>query len=396
MTSTLMTEPAPSIPPPPQAPASRTLPDRGEMYGALVDRNPAYDGIFVVGVTTTGIFCRPSCPARKPKPENAEFYPGSADALAHGFRPCKRCRPMERLGETPEPVQALLREIEGDPSLRLRDRDLRARGLDPATIRRWFKRHHGMTFHAYQRARRMASAIRHLGDGARITDTAFDHGYESLSGFQEALQRIIGRSASRTRGAPVVHLTRILTPLGPMLAGARDEGVCLLEFVDRRMLETQLRRLARRMDAIFLPGESAPLQALREELDAYFQGRLRTFSTPVATSGTPFQEAVWSALRQVPYGTTVSYAEQARRIGRPSAVRAVARANGDNRISIVIPCHRVIGKDGSLTGYGGGLWRKRWMLELERGAVGTGGPSASPELGPTLTPTRGFRCPGSG
>jgi AraC family transcriptional regulator of adaptative response/methylated-DNA-[protein]-cysteine methyltransferase len=339
------------------------------MYEALLERNPAYDGIFVVGVTTTGIFCRPSCPARKPRRENVEFHPGSADALARGFRPCKRCRPMERVGETPEAVRSLLREIEGDPSLRLRDRDLRARGLDPATIRRWFKRHHGLTFHAYQRARRMASALRHLEEGARITDTAFDHGFESLSGFQDALQRIIGRSASRTRGAPVVHLARILTPLGPMLAGAGDEGVCLLEFADRRMLETQLRKLARRMNVVFLPGESATLHTLREELDAYFRGQLRRFSTPLATSGTPFQEQVWSALRRVPYGQTVSYAEQAERVRNPSAVRAVARANGDNRISILIPCHRVIGKNGSLTGYGGGLWRKRRLLELERGVV---------------------------
>jgi AraC family transcriptional regulator, regulatory protein of adaptative response / methylated-DNA-[protein]-cysteine methyltransferase len=135
--------------------------------------------------------------------------------------------------------------------------------------------------------------------------------------------------------------------------------------VDRRRLETQLQNLASRLEAVLLPGETPVLRALEGELEAYFQGELRTFSTPVVTAGTPFQEAVWASLRTIPYGTTVSYAEQARRIGRPTSVRAVARANGDNRVAILLPCHRVIGSDGRLTGYGGGLWRKRRLLEME-------------------------------
>lgn len=335
------------------------------MYEAILARDTRYDGIFVTGVTTTGIFCRPSCPAKKPDRENVEFYRSTREALAAGYRPCKRCRPLEPPGRTPGPIRELLEEIEGSPTRRLRDRDLRSRGLQPATVRRWFKKHHGMTFHAYQRALRLGRALGQLVGGAEITGAAFGSGYESLSGFQEALRQITGRSASRSRGTTVVHLSRVLTPLGPMLAGATDEGVCLLEFTDRPMLETQLRRLDQRLDAAFVPGRNDLGRRLEGELKEYFEGTLREFRTPLVAPGSEFQQRVWTALRDIPYGSTRSYAAQAEMIGSPGAVRAVGRANGDNRIAIVIPCHRVVGSDGALTGYGGGLWRKRWLLHHE-------------------------------
>ncbi len=344
----------------------RTLPSADEMYAAVLRRDTHYDGIFFTAVTTTRIFCRPSCPARKPARRNVEFHGSAREALAHGFRPCKRCRPLEPAGRTPDPIRLLLREVEGDPSARLRDGDLRARGLDPASVRRWFKRHHGMTFHAYQRGRRLARAMGELARGTAITRAAFGNGYESLSGFQDALRQITGRSAARSRDKPVVHLSRVLTPLGPMVLGAAEEGVCLLEFADRPMLETQLRRVAQRLDCAYVPGMTDIGAGLAAELDDYFAGDLLEFRTPLVTTGTEFQTRVWAALRTVPYGSTRSYAEQARLIDAPSAVRAVARANGDNRIALVIPCHRVVGADGTLTGYGGGLWRKRWLLEHER------------------------------
>ncbi|HEX6940293.1 MAG TPA: methylated-DNA--[protein]-cysteine S-methyltransferase, partial [Longimicrobiales bacterium] len=265
-----------------------------------------------------------------------------------------------------EPIRALLEEVERDPARRIGDAELRRRGIDPGFVRRWFKAHHGMTFHAYQRALRVGSALTELARGAPITRAAYGSGFESLSGFHDALRRITGLPPSRSRAVTTVLLTRVLTPLGPMLLGANETGVCLLEFTDRRMLETQLRRLARRLDCVFVPGTNDFGRRLEAELEAYFAGELRTFETPLDTSGTEFQRRVWDALRAIPYGETRSYADQARTIGQPDAVRAVARANGDNRIAIVIPCHRVIGKDGALTGYGGGLWRKRYLLELER------------------------------
>jgi AraC family transcriptional regulator, regulatory protein of adaptative response / methylated-DNA-[protein]-cysteine methyltransferase len=343
----------------------RALPTPEEMFRAIVAKDTRYDGIFFTAVTTTRIFCRPSCPARKPKEENVEFYRSASEALANGFRPCKRCRPLASRGQAPAPLRLLLSEIEQDPSRRIRDRDLRARGLDPAAVRRWFKAHHDMTFHAYQRARRIAVAIGELGRGAPITHVAFGSGYESLSGFQDALRQLTNHSASRSRDTSIVHLSRVPTPLGPMLLGTTDAGVCLLEFTDRRMLETQLRRLATRLNCVFLPGTNEVGERMEAELRSYFDGTSNEFRTPLVTPGSEFQQRVWAALRAIPFGTTRSYAEQARSIDVPTAVRAVARANGDNRIAIVIPCHRVVGSDGRLTGYGGGLWRKRWLLHHE-------------------------------
>jgi AraC family transcriptional regulator of adaptative response/methylated-DNA-[protein]-cysteine methyltransferase len=153
-----------------------------------------------------------------------------------------------------------------------------------------------------------------------------------------------------------------------MLAGATDAGVCLLEFIDTKMLETQISRLKRRLRAEFVPGSNRHFEALHQQVQEYFAGKRKEFSLPLVMQGTPFQQDVWKALQAIPYGETRSYQEQAGLLGKPRAVRAVAQANGDNRISIIIPCHRVIGKDGKLVGYGGGLWRKRFLLDLEVGA----------------------------
>ena len=343
-----------------------TLPSVDEMWDAFERRDPSYDGIFVTAVATTGIFCRPTCPAKKPSRENVEFFVGARDALTAGYRPCKRCKPMENGGEAPEWITGLLDAVEADPSRRWKDADLRARGLEPERVRRWFQRYHGMTFHAYHRARRLGRAIGRLKDGAGPADAAFENGYESLSGFHEAFVRATGTTPGKSAEVPIL-LHRLTTPLGPMIAGANDDALFLLEFADRRMLETQIERVRARTGRVAVPGVNDVIRRIGEELDAYFVGELREFTTPLETPGSDFQRAVWEELRRIPYGETRTYGEQARRLGQPpEAVRAVARANGDNRIAIVIPCHRVIGADGRLTGYGGGLWRKRRLLDLER------------------------------
>lgn len=167
----------------------------------------------------------------------------------------------------------------------------------------------------------------------------------------------------------LVHVTDITTPIGEMIAAATDTHLLLFEFAHRDMLDVQLARVRRAIPCVFEPGESPVFGQLRSEMDEYFAGRRRSFDVPLQTPGTPFQERVWAELRRIPIGTTTSYARVAGAIGQPSAVRAVARANGDNRIAIIIPRHRVIGSDGSLTGYGGGLWRKKKLLELEAGMV---------------------------
>jgi AraC family transcriptional regulator, regulatory protein of adaptative response / methylated-DNA-[protein]-cysteine methyltransferase len=345
----------------------RPLPSPDVMYAALAERDPTYEGIFFFGVRSTGVFCRPGCPARTPRFENVRYFTTPGEAATAGFRPCRRCAPTEPRGKVPPMVHRLLRELDAAPSLRLRDRDLRNRGIDPTALRRWFRKHHGMTFQEYHRTGRLAFALGALCEGAGVTRTAYDSGYESLSAFREAIHALTGRPPNRNRDAMVLRTSRILTPLGPMILGATDDAVRFLEFADGARVERQLDRLSRALGCVAAPGANPVSDGMQEELERYFQGDIRTFRTPLSPAGTEFQLRAWEALRAIPYGETRSYAEQARAMGRPTAVRAVARANGANRIAIAIPCHRVIGADGTLTGYGGGLERKRFLLELEGG-----------------------------
>ena len=164
----------------------------------------------------------------------------------------------------------------------------------------------------------------------------------------------------------MISTIKIETELGIMIAGAVEEGICLLEFSDRRMLNTEYKDLARYFKTTIIGGENRHFKSLRIQLGEYFKGTRKEFSVALATPGTPFQQAVWKELMNIPYGTTRSYMEQSIALGKPESIRAVANANGMNRVSIIIPCHRVIGSDGQLTGYGGGLKRKRWLLDHEK------------------------------
>jgi len=167
----------------------------------------------------------------------------------------------------------------------------------------------------------------------------------------------------------VINTTTIETPLGTMLAGATEQGICLLEFTERAILNREFNDLTRLLKAEIIEGENMHFQLLRNELNKYFNGNLKKFEVPLVIAGTGFQKEVWNELLKIPYGTTRSYKEQSIAINKLDAIRAVAAANGANRIAIIIPCHRVIGEDGSLTGYGGGLWRKKWLLDLEKGQL---------------------------
>jgi AraC family transcriptional regulator of adaptative response/methylated-DNA-[protein]-cysteine methyltransferase len=342
------------------------LPSTKEMQRAVRESDPSYDGVFFVAVRTTGIFCRPSCPARKPLPRNCEYFPRAREAVFGGYRPCKRCRPMHVNGRPPEWVERLLTRIEQDPSARLVDRDLRGLGIDPARARRFFLKHYGMTFQAYCRGRRMNEALQQIRHGATLDEVAVGNGYESYSGFREAFAQTFGRPPGKSRTADCITVTWFEGPLGPLVAAANRKGVCLLEFTDRRMIETQFTILRQRFECAIVPGENEHLQQLKEELAGYFDGTRTGFGVPLVYPGTRFQELVWNALLQIPYGETRSYEELANTIGAPGAQRAVGHANGQNRIGIIIPCHRVVNKDGRLGGYGGGLWRKQFLLDLEK------------------------------
>ena len=338
-----------------------------EKYNALVEKNPAYDGAFFAAVKTTGIFCRTTCTARKPKQENVRFYDTIRDAMAAGYRPCKICRPMESADKVPDDIASLLHEAEANPQFRITEWELRQRGLDPNTLRRWFLKHYGMTFQAYCRMNRINVAFGAMRDGGSVLDAALESGYASASGFSDAFDKIIGAPPGRAKKKPgnVLTYKRFDSPLGPMVAVASEKGLCLLEFGDRRMLETEFQDLQRRMDAVILPGVSRFTDEAVRQITEYFAGVRSVFDVPLDAPGTPFQQQVWDALRQIPYGEIRSYGDIAMAIGSPKAVRAVGTANGMNRIAIMIPCHRVIGADGTLTGYGGGLWRKDWLLKHE-------------------------------
>ena len=253
-----------------------------------------------------------------------------------------------------------------EPALKLKDWDLVQQGVEPSKIRRWFLKNHGITFQAYQRMCRINSAFKKIKSGEPVTAVAFDTGYESLSGFTDSYKAVMGVSPVNSKDQQVITVTRLETPLGPMFAGAVEQGICLLEFTDRRMLETQLKILSKRLNATVIQGTHPHFNLLSQQLEEYFAGQRQEFSVPLFTPGTGFQEAVWAELCRIPYGGTRSYKQQATALNIPAAVRAVANANGCNRISIIIPCHRVIGEDGHLTGYGGGLWRKKWLLDLEQ------------------------------
>jgi len=339
------------------------------MERAYLGSDASYDAVFYLGVRTTGIFCRPSCPARKPKPENVEFFALPAAALSAGYRPCLRCRPLEH-DEAPPWVARLLEQVDRRPSAWIRERDVRALGIEPARLRRYFLSRYGLSFQAYCRARRLAHAFDHIRKGGTVDDAVFATGYESHSGFRDAFQKAFGQSPGRTAHADCVRVAWVDTPLGPMIAGATGAGVCLLEFTDRNLLDRQLDTLGRRFKAGLLPARHPHLTKLQKELREYFAGARREFTVPVDTHGTPFETRVWQALRKIPYGETRSYSDIARLVSSPAAVRAVGRANGRNCIAIVVPCHRVVNKSGELGGYAGGLWRKRRLLHLEQGARG--------------------------
>lgn len=343
------------------------VPTEREMRNAFYRSDAEYDGIFFVAVRTTGVFCRPSCTARKPKPRNIEFFFAARQALFAGYRPCRRCHPLETNGAAPDWVIALLARVESQPSQRLTATDLRRVGVDPTRARRYFLKHHGMTFNAYQRARRLGMALLQIRQGKGVTDVAIGSGYESESGFRDAFRKKFGKAPGKSRAEECIVTRMIESPVGPLLAGATSKAVCLLEFTDRRGLEKQIERAKKRFKCPVVPGKNQHLDLLARELAAYFAGKLTRFTVPLDFPGTPFQMKTWRGLLRIPYGKTWSYEELAEKVGHDGAQRAVGTANGANRIAIVIPCHRVVNKGGKLGGYGGGLWRKQFLLDLERG-----------------------------
>lgn len=275
-------------------------------------------------------------------------------------------------------IAALMDELAADPAFRIKDRDLLNRGITPDYLNRLYRDTFGLNFQDFLRMRRLNTrfgAVRYsleagegLCVGAKRAEASA--GIASVTGGSGVdTGNACGISSTDSARPSVVDkrivVNRFDTPLGPVMAAASTEGICLLEFAERRMMEKQMERLERADGIEIIPGTSPLFALLVEELDSYFRGHLREFSVPLDIRGTPFQKKVWEELQRIRWGETRSYAEEAKALGDLKAVRAVARANSENPIAILIPCHRVIGSNGSLTGYAGGLWRKEFLLRLE-------------------------------
>src|SRR5947208_16179350 len=278
------------------------LPPPETMYRALVKRDASFEGIFYVGIRTTGIFCRPTCSAKKPARENVDFFARANEALESGYRPCLRCHPLDPNARPPKLIERLRAEVERAPGGRLTDKELAALSIDPSTARRQFKRHYGMTFQAYHRARRMGLALREVRKGGRVDEIQNGSGFGSASGFRDAFARIFGDTPTAAKRQGGLFAERIETPLGSMLAIADDAGLRLLEFVDRRALERELSILRTRLRTNIVPGEHRHLTTVRKQLAEYFSGKNLEFTVPLAPVGSPFQLRDWKLLQTIPLG----------------------------------------------------------------------------------------------
>ncbi len=342
------------------------LPSHDTLYAALVARDPNYDGRAYVCVGTTGVFCRLTCPARKPKSENCTFVATIGECIENGFRACKRCHPLAPAAEADPAIGALLRALDERPDIRWSERHISQMGLDLSTVRRSFKRQFGMTFLEMARQRRLREGFEVLRQGERVIDAQQSASFDSASAFRRAFARLLGCAPNALKQGGLLRADWFDTPLGDMIAVASASHLHLLEFVERKALPRELTRLRDFAKGELGFGRYAPTDQVEIELAAFFSGNRAAFETPMAFHGSPFTKEVWKALCDIPAGETRTYAQLARSIDRPSATRAAARANGANQLAILVPCHRILGADGALTGYGGGLWRKQKLIEIEQ------------------------------
>jgi len=337
-------------------------------WAAVVARDAAFDGRFVSAVETTGIYCRPSCPAKRPNRANVRFYDTAADAERAGFRPCKRCKPGEpSLAEQhAEKVAEACRLIEAaEEELKL-DELAAAVGLSPYHFHRIFKAVLGVTPKSYAIAQRHKRVREELGRSATVTEAIYGAGFNSNGRFYATSSDVLGMTPSQFRsGGSKTEIKFAIgdCSLGLVLVAASDKGVCAILFGDDP--ETLAGDLKKQFPRAQLVGGDKSFEQLASEVIGFVENPRNDFDLPLDIRGTAFQHRVWDALRRIPVGSTASYAEIAKIIGAPRSTRAVARACATNRIAVAIPCHRVVRSDGSLSGYRGGVARKRALLAKE-------------------------------
>jgi AraC family transcriptional regulator of adaptative response/methylated-DNA-[protein]-cysteine methyltransferase len=335
--------------------------DTEKAWQAFTRRDRKFDGRFVIGVLTTGIYCRPSCAARQPRRENVRFFANGCEARTAGLRACKRCRPDE-VARDEAAVLAAIDEIKSSEGLPQLAELAQAVGYSPTHFQRVFTRATGLSPAAYARALREERAREALASGGSVTEAIYEAGFEAASRFYDSMEGKLGMAPSAwvKGGAGVtIRWAVVESSLGPMLVAATDKGVCRLSFGRGR---EELERLFPNAGLVEGGEEFAALvQRVVAAVDDPASGR----DIPVDVRGTAFQERVWQELRKIPPGETRSYAEIAAAAGNANAVRAAGSANGANHVPVLIPCHCVIRSDGSLGGYAYGLDIKRELLARE-------------------------------
>jgi AraC family transcriptional regulator, regulatory protein of adaptative response / methylated-DNA-[protein]-cysteine methyltransferase len=348
-------------------------------WQAVQRRDTAMDRRFVYGVVTTGVYCRPSCPARRPLRGNIRFFDSPAEAGEAGLRPCKRCRPLERWHDDPDVARLLdlCRRVDADPDVLPDAAALaHAAGIDAYRLNRLFKRYLTITPGDYIEQVRVARIKHALRSSASVTDAVYDAGLGSSRGLYERAPRALGMTPREYRsggaGLVISHATA-QTPLGLVCIGATDRGICFLQFgEDAAALLAQLAGEYPRAElATMAPSAQPAFDAWIAALNANLEGHAPSPALPLDLRGTAFQVRVWNYLRGIPPGEVVSYGEAAAALGAPRATRAVASACARNRVAVLVPCHRVIRGDGGLGGYRWGLARKRALLDVERRVAAT-------------------------
>ena len=348
-----------------------SLLDDDARWKALKRRDRAADGAFVYSVRTTGVFCRPSCAARLPRRENVAFHKTCADAERAGFRPCKRCRPNEpTLAETHAAVVAracrLIEEAEEAPSL---DALAQSAGMSRFHFHRVFKAVTGVTPKAHAAGHRGKRVREELAASNTVTEAIYGAGFNSNGRFYAAASDLLGMTPTQFRAGGSGHVIRFAVgqcSLGAILVAATDKGVCAIEFGDDP--EALVRGLQDRFPNARLVGGDERFERLVAKVVGFIEAPGKGLDLPLDIRGTAFQQRVWTAIRDIPAGSTASYREIAERIGAPKAVRAVAQACASNDIAVAIPCHRVVRMDGSTSGYRWGVARKRALLAREKAA----------------------------
>jgi len=344
-------------------------PGQDPPWQAIVARDRNFDGHFYYAVKTTGVYCRPSCAARAAKPNNVSFYPSCADAEQAGFRPCKRCKPNEPgfAERHAAKVAEICRNIETAPQIPSLNEMAGRAGVSPSHFHRLFKSVTGVTPRAYavaHRAKRVRDAL--AGPGATVTSALYDAGFNSSGRFYETADAILGMTPATYRdGGKNIEITFAIgeCSLGTILVARSEKGVCAILMGDDP--DALTRDLQDRFPRAKLTGCDAGFESLVAKVVGFVDAPALGLDLPLDIRGTAFQQRVWQALREIPVGSTASYAEIAKRIGAAKSVRAVASACAANPIAVAIPCHRVVRNDGALSGYRWGVARKRVLLDRE-------------------------------